>query len=494
MSQTARKPDRLGWILGLTSTAYFMVALDALVVITALPRMGADLHVGLSTLQWTVNAYGIAFAAGIITAAALGDRYGRRLVFTCGLLLFTVASVACALAPDASTLIAARTVQGLGGAVVLPLSLTILTHAFPAERRGMIVGVYGGLAGLAVAIGPLLGAAVTEGIDWHWIFWINVPIGLVAALLSTRLLPESHGPDGAFDLPGVALVTGGVVSLVWALTRANQVGWGSAETVATLAAGAALLVCFVLRERSAPAPMLPLRLLSVPAFTAGNVTAFLMSGAIFAAAFLTFQYFQLVRGYSPLATSVYLLPWLATPMIVSPIAGAVSDRIGRRPRDRGRAAAADARLRLDRDERHPRQHRRRRCRPPDRGRRHLDGAANRPHRRPRIGHAGRDRQGLRDQLHDATLRRRLRDRDRGRDLHRQRPPRLTRSIHQRLQARTRRLRDTVAPRDRGRARHRSGPARRISRARARRGPGSRLSMLHATQPQTERQLVLRVPA
>ena len=331
MSPTAPKPDRLGWILGLTSTAYFMVALDALVVITALPRMGADLHVGLSTLQWTVNAYGISFAAGIITAAALGDRYGRRLVFTCGLLLFTVASAACALAPDASTLIAARTVQGLGGAVVLPLSLTILTHAFPAERRGMIVGVYGGLAGLAVAIGPLLGAAVTEGIDWHWIFWINVPIGLLAALLSTLLLPESHGPDGEFDLPGVALVTGGVVSLVWAFTRANQVGWGSAETVATIAAGALLLVCFVLREHRAPAPMLPLRLLSVPAFTAGNVTAFLMSGAIFAAAFLTFQYFQLVRGYSPLATSVYLLPWLATPMIISPIAGAVSDRIGRRP-------------------------------------------------------------------------------------------------------------------------------------------------------------------
>jgi MFS family permease len=195
----------------------------------------------------------------------------------------------------------------------------------------MIVGVYGGLAGLAVAIGPLLGAAVTEGIDWHWIFWINVPIGLVASLLSTRLLPESHGPDGAFDLPGVVLVTSGVVALVWALTRANQVGWASAETVATLAAGAALLVCFVLRERSASSPMLPLRLLSVAAFTAGNVTAFLMSGAIFAAAFLTFQYFQLVRGYSPLATSVYLLPWLATPMIVSPIAGAVSDRIGRRP-------------------------------------------------------------------------------------------------------------------------------------------------------------------
>jgi EmrB/QacA subfamily drug resistance transporter len=331
MSQQAQNTGRLASILGLTSTAYFMVALDALVVITALPRMGADLHVGLSSLQWTVNSYGIAFAAGIITAAALGDRYGRRLVFTGGLALFTLASAACALAPNASTLIAARTVQGLGGAVVLPLSLTILTHAFPPERRGVIVGVYGGLAGLAVAIGPLLGASVTEGIDWHWIFWINVPIGVAAALLSTRLLPESHGPDARLDLPGVALVTSGVVALVWALTRANQVGWGSAETVATLVAGAVLLVCFFLWESRAPAPMLPLRLLRVPAFTAGNLTSFLMSGAIFAAAFMTFQYFQLVRGYSPLATSVYLLPWLATPMVVSPIAGAVSDRIGRRP-------------------------------------------------------------------------------------------------------------------------------------------------------------------
>jgi EmrB/QacA subfamily drug resistance transporter len=331
MSQEAQSKGRLGWILGLTSTAYFMVALDALVVITALPRMGEDLHVGLSSLQWTVNSYGIAFAAGIITAAALGDRYGRRLVFTCGLVLFTLASAACALAPDASTLIAARSVQGLGGAVVLPLSLTILTHAFPPERRGVIVGVYGGLAGLAVAIGPLLGAAVTEGIDWHWIFWINVPIGIAASLLATRLLPESHGPDARFDLPGVLLVTAGVVSLVWALTRANQVGWASAETVMTLVVGAVLLVGFVLWERRAAAPMLPLRLLGIPAFTAGNLTAFLMTGAIFSAAFMTFQYFELVRGYSPLTTSVYLLPWLATPMVVSPIAGAVSDRVGRRP-------------------------------------------------------------------------------------------------------------------------------------------------------------------
>src|SRR5262249_54707904 len=219
---------RLGWVLGLTSAAYFMVVLDALVVITALPRMQRDLHVGLASLQWTVNAYGIAFPAGIITAAALGARFGRVRVFNIGLALFTLASAACALAPDASTLIAARTLQGLGGAVVLPLSLTILTTAFPAERRGMIVGIYGGLAGLAVAIGPLVGGAVTQGIDWHWIFWINVPIGAVAILLSLRLLPESYGDSMQLDLPGVALVTAGVVAVVWGLVRANQAGWSSA--------------------------------------------------------------------------------------------------------------------------------------------------------------------------------------------------------------------------------------------------------------------------
>src|SRR6201986_4293679 len=200
---------RLGWVLGLTATAYFMVALDATVVSTALPRMQADLHVGLTSLQWTLNAYGIAFAAGIITGPARGARSGRRRIFTIGLALFTVASAACALAPSASDLIAARTVQGLGGAIVLPLSLTILTTAFPAARRGTIVGISGGLAGRAVAAGPLVGGLVTQGINWHWIFWINVPIGVAAVVASLRLLPESYGARERLDLVGVGLVTGG---------------------------------------------------------------------------------------------------------------------------------------------------------------------------------------------------------------------------------------------------------------------------------------------
>ncbi len=322
---------RSGWILGLTSAAYFMVVLDSLVVVTALPRMEHDLHAGISTLQWTVNAYGITVAAGIITAAALGDRFGRRQVFVCGVSLFTLASAACALAPSASLLIAARAVQGFGGAAVLPLSLTILTTAFPAERRGMIVGMYGGLAGLAVASGPLVGGAVTQGLDWHWVFWINVPLGVAAAPLALRLLPESYGAPARLDVAGVGLVSSGAVAIVWGLVRASVKGWGSAEIVVTLALGAALLAAFVYWESRADEPMVPLRLFGIRAFAAGNATTFLMSGAIFGAGFLVIQYAQLARGYSPLSTGVRLLPWLVTPMFVSPVAGALSDRIGRRP-------------------------------------------------------------------------------------------------------------------------------------------------------------------
>jgi EmrB/QacA subfamily drug resistance transporter len=322
---------QLRWVLGLTSTAYFMVVLDALVVITALPRMQRDLHADLASLQWTVNSYGIAFAAGIITAAALGDRFGRRRVFNLGLALFTSASAACALAPNAADLVVARTVQGLGAAAVLPLSLTILTTAFPPQRRGLILGIYGGLAGLAVAAGPLVGGIVTEGLDWHWIFWLNVPIGLLATALATWLLPESHGARERLDLLGVALVTAGVVGLVWALVRANDVGWSSPEIVSTLMAGCALLLAFVGWERRVREPMVPMRLFHNRAFAVGNVTMFLMSGATFAAAFLITQEFQFARGYSPVSTGLRLLPFFGTPMVVSPLAGALSDRIGRRP-------------------------------------------------------------------------------------------------------------------------------------------------------------------
>jgi len=318
-------------VLGLTATSYFMVVLDSLVVVTALPKIGAQLHAGLPTLQWTVNSYGIAVAAGIIAAAALGDRIGRKRMFIAGVVLFTLSSAACALSDSASTLIAARAVQGLGGAAILPLSLTILIGAFPVERRGMIIGIYGGLGGLAVAAGPLVGGAVTEGLSWHWIFWLNVPIGLLASALCLRLLPESRGPHARLDVPGILLVAAGSVSFVWGLTRSGALGFGSAQVLCTLIAGALLIAAFVVWEGRAPAPMVPLRLFRERGFAAGNVASFMMTGSIFGGGFLIIQYAQLARGYSPVDTGVRLLPWLATPMFISPLAGALGDRIGPRP-------------------------------------------------------------------------------------------------------------------------------------------------------------------
>jgi EmrB/QacA subfamily drug resistance transporter len=318
-----------GWVLGLTSTAFFMVVLDALVVMTALPDMQKDLHADLASLQWTVNSYGIAFAAGIITAAALGDRFGRRRVYNLGLVLFTVSSAACALAPTAAELITARTVQGLGAAVVMPLSLTILMDAFPVERRGRILGISTGLGGLAVAMGPLVGGAVTEGLDWHWIFWLNVPIGIVAAGLGWWMLPESHGARERLDLVGIGLLTGSVVALVWALVRGNDVGWTDREIVLALPVGVVLLIAFLAWEANTAEPAVPLPLFGRRDFAAGNLAAFLM-GATPAVAFLITQEFQFARGYSPLSTGLRLLPFFATPMLVSPVAGALSDRLGQR--------------------------------------------------------------------------------------------------------------------------------------------------------------------
>jgi EmrB/QacA subfamily drug resistance transporter len=329
--RAAEGPAGRGWTVALTSVAFFMVALDSLVVITALPAIQAGLHAGVATLDWAVNSYNLAFAAGIVAAAAIGDRLGRRRVYVGGLLGFTLASAACALAPNATALIAARTVQGLAAAVVTPLSLTLLSSAFPPARRGTIIGIWGGIGGLAVAAGPLVGGAVVQGLDWHWIFWVNVPIGLVAAALSAVRLRESRGPASRLDLPGMMLVAGASVALAWGLVRAASAGWDSADVIAALAGGVAGLALFLVWERRAADPMLPLNLLRIRAFAAANATGFLMNGAIFSAAFLASQYFQLGLGYSPLATGLRFLPWTATPMVVAPLAGALADRIGPRP-------------------------------------------------------------------------------------------------------------------------------------------------------------------
>jgi EmrB/QacA subfamily drug resistance transporter len=319
------------WTFAITSVALFMTTLDNLVVTTALPVIHRDLHASLSGLEWTVNAYTLTFAVFLITGAALGDRFGRRRMFVIGLVIFTAGSAAAALAPSIEALIAARAVQGFGGAIILPLTLTILSAAVPAEKRGLALGAWGGISGLAVAIGPLVGGAVVEGISWQWIFWLNVPIGLVLIPLAALRLKESRGPNDALDLPGVGLASVGLFGIVWGLVRGNQVGWSSPEIVAALLLGSAVLALFVLWELRAEEPMLPLRFFRNRTFTAANVASLLMFFGMFGSIFLLAQFFQTVQGYSPLQAGLRILPWTAMPIFVAPIAGALSDRIGGRP-------------------------------------------------------------------------------------------------------------------------------------------------------------------
>ncbi len=319
------------WTFAITSVALFMTTLDNLVVTTALPVIRKDLDSSLSGLEWTVNAYTLTFAVLLISGAALGDRFGRRRMFTIGLAIFTLASAAAALAPSIDYLIAARALQGLGGAIVTPLTLTILSAAVPAEKRGLALGAWGGISGLAVAIGPLVGGAVVQGISWQWIFWLNVPIGLALIPLAALRLRESRGPNDAIDLPGVGLASAGLFGIVWGLVRGNSVGWGSTEIVFAFLAGSVVLALFVLWELRAREPMLPLRFFRNRTFTAANAASFLMFFGMFGSIFLLAQFFQTVQGYSPLQAGLRVLPWTAMPIFIAPIAGALSDRIGGRP-------------------------------------------------------------------------------------------------------------------------------------------------------------------
>jgi EmrB/QacA subfamily drug resistance transporter len=318
------------WTFAITSIALFMVVLDNLVVSTALPVIRVDLGASLEQLEWTVNAYTLTFAVFLLTGAALGDRFGRKRLFMLGVALFTGASAAAALAPSADWLIAARSVQGIGGAIVTPLTLTILSAAVSRERRGAALGAWSGIAGLAVAMGPLIGGAVVDGISWQWIFWLNVPIGIILLPLATRLT-ESHGPDKALDLPGLAFVSFGLLGIVWGLVNGNADGWSSPAIVGALVAGGVLLAGFVGWEFRAREPMLPMRFFRNRAFAAANGASLLMYFGMFGSIFLLTQFFQTAQGYSPLESGLRVLPWTAMPMVVAPIAGALSDRIGGRP-------------------------------------------------------------------------------------------------------------------------------------------------------------------
>ncbi|MFF8592429.1 DHA2 family efflux MFS transporter permease subunit [Streptomyces sp. NPDC015220] len=321
----------MAWALVITSVAGFMAALDNLVVTTALPSIREDLGGALGDLEWTVSAYTLTFAVLLMFGAALGDRFGRRRLFLTGLTVFTAASAAAAMAPGIDSLIAARAVQGVGAAVMMPLTLTLLTATVPPAKRGTAYGIWGAVNGLAVASGPLIGGSLTEHVSWHWIFWLNVPLGIAVMPLARLRLAESHGTGARLDIPGTLLASGGLFGIVYGLVRGPSDGWTGPLVLTGLFAGSALLAGFVLHGIRAQNAMLPMRLFRSRAFTGINAASLLMFLGMFGSIFLLSQYMQGVLGYSPTEAGLRMLPWTGMPMLVAPLSGILSDRVGGRP-------------------------------------------------------------------------------------------------------------------------------------------------------------------
>ena len=312
------------------SLPMFMSTLDNLVMTNALPTIRLDLNASVEELQWFINAYTLSFASFILMAAALGDRFGRRTVFVIGIVVFTLASVYSALSTEPWMLILGRAVQGLGGAAIMPLSLTLLVGSVSAKYRSLAIGVWGGISGLGVALGPLIGGAVVEGISWEAIFWINVPVGIVAVPLALLALPNSFGARLRADVVGLLLVGVGVLGVVYGIVRGNDAGWDSLEVIGSLALGILLLGAFVAWESRAAAPLLPLRLFRDRSFSVANVVGLIYSFGIFGSIFILIQFMQVVQGYSPLEAGVLTMPWTMAPMVVAPLAGLIAPRVGTR--------------------------------------------------------------------------------------------------------------------------------------------------------------------
>jgi EmrB/QacA subfamily drug resistance transporter len=319
------------WVLVLTSVASLMAALDAMVVTTALGTIRVDLGASIEALEWTVNAYNLTFAVLLLTGAALGDRLGRRRMFAAGLGLFVAASAACALAGNVGWLIATRAVQGAGAALLMPLAMALLSAAFPPQERGRALGIFSGVTGLALIAGPVVGGMVAEGLAWQWIFWINVPIGLIVLPLVLGRIPESFGAAARLDIRGLVLVTGAALAIVWGLMRGNDVGWASSEILAAMLAGIVLTVAFVAWELRAREPMVPMRLFRARAFSSGVAASFLFYGSMYGVVFFLPQFFQTTQGFGPLGAGLRLLPWTATLFVFAPIGGGLVNRLGERP-------------------------------------------------------------------------------------------------------------------------------------------------------------------
>ena len=319
-----------GWTLAIVSIGLFMVVLDNLVVNVALPSIHRELGASIQALEWTVNAYVLAYAVLLLTGAALGDRLGRKRMFIAGISLFTLSSAAAALAPSIGALIAARAAQGVGAAIATPLTLTLLAEAFPPAKRGVALGVWSGISGVAVALGPLVGGAVVQLSSWHWIFWINVPIGAVLVPLAAARLTESHGPERGLDVRGLVLASSGLFGIVYGLVRSQSLGWTNPEVAISLAVGTVLVLAFIRYELRTKDPMLPMQFFANRGFAVTNVVSLAMYFGMFGSIFFLSQFLQNVLHNTPLQAGIKLLVWTGATMIVSPLAGFFSERVGSR--------------------------------------------------------------------------------------------------------------------------------------------------------------------
>jgi EmrB/QacA subfamily drug resistance transporter len=319
------------WTFAIVALALFMSMLDTLVVLTALPAIQKALHASVADLEWTVNAYTLAFAVLVIPAAALGDRFGRRRAFLIGVALFTLGSISAAVSDTATELTIARALEGVGGAFIAPMTLTLLTRAFPAERQAAIIGLWSGIAGLGLTLGPLIGGAIVTGWSWNVVFWLNLPVGILLLVLGCRRLDESTGDRRPLDLPGMTLLGLGLLGLVQGLVRGNEVGWGSAHIVSSLALGALLVGAFLRRERLVRAPMIDLELFTRRGFAVANAGGFLMNVAMLGAIFLITLFLQDVQRFSPLQAGLRTMPWMVAITVMAPLAGVLAGRLGARP-------------------------------------------------------------------------------------------------------------------------------------------------------------------
>jgi len=329
MRSTTTNPRR-GWTLAIVSIGLFMMVLDNLVVNVALPSIRMDLGASVQTLEWTVNAYVLAYAVLLLTGAALGDRLGRKRMFIAGVALFTAGSAAAALSPTIGFLVGARAVQGVAAALVTPLTLTLLAEAFPPEQRGLALGIWSGISGIGVALGPLVGGALTQLASWHWIFWVNVPIGIALIPLAASRLTESRGEVKHLDLAGLALASSGLFGIVFGLVRSQSLGWSNPEVVIGLAAGAVLVLAFIVQELRTAEPMLPMEFFANRGFAVTNAISLAMYFGMFGSIFFLSQFLQTVLHNSPLEAGVKLLVWTGAVMVVSPLAGFLSERYGSR--------------------------------------------------------------------------------------------------------------------------------------------------------------------